>query len=213
MKLTERVQTFFLDITGFLVLLIQQIPGIWVWAPLMAAPVFLLITALLSNLPTSMVETWQAIFVFTEVVLGKILIVLSLIIIVSSVIYLGVKKRNGLVITGPYRFVRHPQYTGFLLLTIGFTSWSYFYLTNFFGVGWLSANDTITLWYLEFIIYIILSVIEDKHLMTKFGAEYESYKSETPSFIPLLKPGKIDIGISVIIFSLLLFFTIQFPLL
>jgi protein-S-isoprenylcysteine O-methyltransferase Ste14 len=212
MKMTERVQTIILDTTGYLVLFVQQIPGIWVWAPLMAAPVILLIAALISNLPTSMIEAYQTFIMVNEVVMGKILIILSVIIIVTSIVYLGVKKRNGLVTTGPYRFVRHPQYTGFLLLTIGLTGWSYFYITNFFGIGWLSANDTIALWYLELAIYIILSFIEDRHLLKKYGDEYASYKSTTPSFLPLLKTGKMDAAISVIIFSLILSFTIQFPL-
>lgn len=175
----------------------------------MAAPVILIMGALVSNLPTSIIEAYGSLFNFNEVFFGKILIILSLVLIIYAIVYLGVKKRKGLVISGPYRFIRHPQYTGFLLLTIGFTGWSYFYITSFFGKSWLSAEETIVLWYLELLAYIILALIEDQYLLKKFGTEYETYKSKTPLLIPFPKTGKFDIVISLIVFSVLLNVVIQ----
>ena len=212
MKILGRLQAIIFGITGYLILLVQQIPGIWVWIPLMAAPVILLLTALVSNLPTSINETYSSLFNFNEVFLGKILIIIGMVFIIYSIVYLGVKKRRGLVTSGPYRFIRHPQYTAFLLLTIGFTGWSYFYITAFFGTSWLSAEETITLWYLELLAYIILALIEDEYLLKKFGVEYESYKNKTPFLIPFLNTGRFDVVISLIAFIILLNVVIQFPL-
>jgi protein-S-isoprenylcysteine O-methyltransferase Ste14 len=178
----------------------------------MAAPVILLLSVLVSNLPTSIIEAYWSLFNFNEVFFGKILIIISVVLIICSVVYLGVKKKQGLVTTGPYRYIRHPQYFGFLLLTIGFTGWSYFYITSFFGMSWLSAEETIALWYLELLAYIILAIIEDQYLLKKFGIEYASYKSNTPLLIPFLKTGKLDIVISIIAFSVILFVVIQFSL-
>lgn len=209
LKYTKKTQQLVLDISGYLILLVQQIPGIWVWLPLMAAPVIIVIGALVSNLPTSMVDTYQSFFMLNEVLFGKILIVIGVFIIITSITYLGVKKRKGLVISGPYRFVRHPQYLGFLLLTIGLTGWSYFYLTNFFGIGWISAEETIVLWYLELILYIILAFIEEKYILKTFQDEYSDYKKNTPLLIPFLKMGKYDSVISVFFFSIFLYLVIQ----
>ncbi|MFX0152042.1 MAG: methyltransferase family protein, partial [Candidatus Hodarchaeota archaeon] len=210
-KILGRVQAIIFGITGYLILLIQQIPGIWIWAPLMAAPVILLLSALASNLPTSITEAYVSFFNFNEVFFGKVLIIISIVIIIYSVVYLAANKKQGLVTTGPYRFIRHPQYLGFLLLTIGFTGWSYFYITSFFGTSWLSAEETVALWYLELLAYIVLAVIEDQYLLKKFGPEYVSYKSNTPLLIPFLKTGKLDSLISMITFSIILFVVIQFP--
>jgi len=212
MKKLGRVQALIFGITGYLILLVQQIPGIWVWIPLMAAPVILLLGALVPNLSDSIIEGYSSLLNFNEVFLGKILIIMSVVLIICSIVYLGVKKRRGLVTSGPYRFIRHPQYTGFLLLTIGLTGWSYFYITSFFGKSWLSAEETIALWYLELLAYIILALIEDQYLLKKFGTDYASYKYNTPLFIPFLKTGKFDTVISLIAFSIMFFVVIQFPI-
>ncbi|MFX0183057.1 MAG: methyltransferase family protein [Candidatus Hodarchaeota archaeon] len=212
MKILGRVQAIIFSITGYLILLVQQIPGIWVWVPLMAAPVILILSAFVSNLPTSVIESYFGFFNFNEVFLGKVLIIISVVLIIYSVVYLGVNKKQGLVTTGPYRFIRHPQYFGFLLLTIGFTGWSYYYITSFFGMGWLSADETIALWYLELLAYVTLAIIEDQYLLKKFGTEYASYKNNTPLLVPFLKTGKLDIVIAIIAFSVILFVVIQFPL-
>jgi protein-S-isoprenylcysteine O-methyltransferase Ste14 len=209
LKYKNKAQKFALDIAGYLILLVQQIPGMWVWLPLMAAPVIMVIGTLISNLPTSMEETYRSFFMLNEVFLGKLLIVIGVFISIYSVLYLGVKKRIGLVISGPYRFVRHPQYLGFLLLTIGLTGWSYFYLTNFFGIGWISAEGTIVLWYLELILYIILALIEEKYLLKSYEKEYSEYKAKTPLLFPVLKMGKYDSVISVFVFSIFLYIVIQ----
>ncbi len=212
MKILSRVQAVIFAISGYLILLVQQIPGIWVWVPLMAAPVILLLGAMVSNLPTSIIEAYSSLFNFNEVFFGKIVIIISVVLIIYSIASLRVKKKQGLVTSGPYRFIRHPQYTGFLLLTIGLTGWSYFSITNFFGMSWLSAEGTIALWYLELLAYIILALIEDEYLLKKFGTDYASYKSKTPLFVPFLKGKKFDTLISMITFSVILFVVIQFPL-
>lgn len=209
MKFNERVQSFFFSSVGYLILLVQQIPGIWIWVPLMAAPLFLILGVLISNLPASITEIYQQFFILEEILIGKILIIISLMIITYSIIYLGINKRKGLVTTGPYRFLRHPQYLGFLFLTIGFTAWSYFLITHTFGMSWISAEEIIILWYLELFAYVILALIEDKYLLKKFGAVYHNYKRKTPLFIPFIKTGKWDIVISLIVFSLTFTVTIQ----
>ncbi|MFX1538469.1 MAG: methyltransferase family protein [Promethearchaeota archaeon] len=208
-ELSTSIQSYFFASVGYLILLVQQIPGIWVWVPLMAAPLFLILGVLISNLPASIAEIYQQFFLFEEILIAKILIILSFVIICYCVIYLGIKKRTGLVTTGPYRFIRHPQYTGFLLLTIGLTAWSYFLITNSFGMSWISVDETIILWYLELFAYIILALIEEKYLLKKFGTEFIDYRKVTPLFIPFIKAGKWDFVISLFFFSLIFVITIQ----
>jgi protein-S-isoprenylcysteine O-methyltransferase Ste14 len=212
MENKKRVNSILIGISGYLILLLQQLPGIWIWVPLMAAPVFLLLGALFVNIPARITDILQGLFSLNEVVLGKVVILLGLALTIYSIIFLGLNKRRGLVISGPYRFIRHPQYTGFILLTIGFTGWSYYYIKYFFGIGWISAEQTIGLWLIQMILYFILAFVEEKHLTSIFGSDYTNYKRETPSFLPFIKMDIINHVVSVIAFSLLFFLVIQFPL-
>lgn len=56
---------------------------------------------------------------------GALFTVVGFLFAVCSVVYLRIHGKDGLVKTGPYRYVRHPQYFGILLMTIGLTGWSY----------------------------------------------------------------------------------------
>jgi protein-S-isoprenylcysteine O-methyltransferase Ste14 len=208
----DRIKSLLISISGYLILLLQQLPGIWVWVPLMAAPVFLLLGALFINIPARITDIFQDLFSLNDVVLGKFVILMGLILTIYSIVFLGIKKRQGLVTSGPYRFIRHPQYIGFILLTIGFTGWSYYYIKYTFGISWISAEQSIGLWYIEMIFYLFLAFVEEKHLASHFGSNYTNYKRETPSFLPFLKIDLINIVASVIGFSLLFFLVIQFPL-
>ncbi|MHA2319468.1 MAG: methyltransferase family protein [Candidatus Hodarchaeales archaeon] len=125
MEVKDRIKSILIGISGYLILLLQQLPGIWIWVPLMAAPVFLLLGTLFVNVPARITDIFQDLFSINEVVFGKFVIIMGLTLTIYSIIFLGIKKRQGLVKSGPYRFIRHPQYTGFILLTIGFTGWSY----------------------------------------------------------------------------------------
>ncbi|MFW9779432.1 MAG: methyltransferase family protein [Candidatus Heimdallarchaeota archaeon] len=211
MKDENRIRAFLISVTGYSILLLQQLPGIWVWIPLMAAPVFLLLGVLISNLPARITDIFQSLISLNEVILGKLAIIMGLIIVIYSIIYLGIKKRHGLVKTGLYRFIRHPQYLGFILLTIGFTGWSYYYIKFTFGISWISAEQTIGLWYIQMFLYFLLAFIEERHLTAAFGAEFTEYKNETSSFLPFAKSDLQNYLSSLIVFSLILMFVIQFP--
>ncbi len=79
---------------------------------------------------------------------------------------------HSLITTGPYKCVRHPMYSAFVLL------WSSFFL--------LSANWFIGL--MGMIAYTILLVFraprEEKMLLDRYGEEYASYRARTGRFIP-----------------------------
>ncbi|MHA2318941.1 MAG: hypothetical protein ACXAC6_14420, partial [Candidatus Hodarchaeales archaeon] len=93
----DRIKSLLISISGYLILLLQQLPGIWVWVPLMAAPVFLLLGALFINIPARITDIFQDLFSLNDVVLGKFVILMGLILTIYSIVFLGTKKRQGLV--------------------------------------------------------------------------------------------------------------------
>lgn len=107
-----------------------------------------------------------------------VFIVLTLVgvaLIVWSLKSLPVKERGrNLVVTGAFKFFRHPLYAAFLLfLNVGFA----FLLNNWVYICWAVLMHPI--WSLN-----IRS--EEKLMKNTFGAEYEAYCGITWRFIPRL---------------------------
>ena len=82
--------------------------------------------------------------------------------------------KGKLVTTGIYRYIRHPQYLGFLLITLGMNVW------------WLTII-TLALWPVLAIVYYKLAKTEEKDAEEKFGEEYLKYKRTVPGWIPRLR--------------------------
>lgn len=76
-----------------------------------------------------------------------------------------------LVTTGIYSYMRHPQYTGFILMTLGLL------------VHWATI-PLLVMWPLLIIQYIRLAKKEEQEMITQFGDEYREYMEKVPRFIP-----------------------------
>jgi len=82
--------------------------------------------------------------------------------------------QSELVTTGLYAYVRHPQYLGFLTLTLGMI------------VQWTTL-PTLLMWPLLVTLYFRLAKQEEKEMEAKFGEKYRQYKSRVSMLIPLPK--------------------------
>src|SRR5262245_24449847 len=79
----------------------------------------------------------------------------------------------GMATTGPYGFVRHPQYVGFILVMLGFlVQWPTILTLAMFPV--LAA------------MYVKLARSEEQDAIAEFGDAYRTYMAEVPGFIPRL---------------------------
>ncbi|MGB7556055.1 MAG: isoprenylcysteine carboxylmethyltransferase family protein [Candidatus Korobacteraceae bacterium] len=85
-----------------------------------------------------------------------------------------VKVDHQLIRSGPYRWVRHPIYSGIILAMIG-TALNRRQLRGFVAV--------VLLW----IGFTIKSRIEERFMAATFGPEYEQYKSSTGAMVPRLR--------------------------
>jgi protein-S-isoprenylcysteine O-methyltransferase Ste14 len=82
--------------------------------------------------------------------------------------------KGKLVTTGLYSYIRHPQYLGFLLITLGM------------NIQWLTFI-MLALWPVLVVLYYKLSKTEEKEAAEKYGEKYLKYKESIPGFIPRLK--------------------------
>lgn len=84
----------------------------------------------------------------------------------------SMKEDHELVTSGPYRFVRHPIYTGMILALFG------------------SVLASGIIWLVIFIIFCINFLyqlpVEEKYMMQLFPNEYPEYKKRTKALIPFV---------------------------
>ena len=80
-----------------------------------------------------------------------------------------------LVTGGIYNFIRHPQYTGIFLITLGMIA------------EWATI-PLVLMWPYLFYLYYQLARKEERDMALEFGGEYLRYKEKTGMFLP--KSGK-----------------------
>jgi protein-S-isoprenylcysteine O-methyltransferase Ste14 len=87
--------------------------------------------------------------------------------------WVQIHEAKGLVTTGIYRYMRHPQYTGILLFTFG---WILYWPTVV----------TLILWPILIGAYVWLAKQEEKQIIEEFGKAYIEYIKQTKRFIPFV---------------------------
>src|SRR6516164_7297377 len=85
------------------------------------------------------------------------------------------QQNRTLATSGPYSYVRHPQYAGFILVMFGFL------------LQWPTIL-TLAMFPVLVAMYVHLAHQEEKDARVEFGAEYDRYSVETPAWFPRLRP-------------------------
>lgn len=87
------------------------------------------------------------------------------------------QRRHELATGGPYAWVRHPQYVGFVLVLLGFLlQWPTLLTLVMFPV---------LLW-----MYVRLARQEEREAIAEFGEAYRAYAARVPAFVPHLSRRK-----------------------
>ena len=89
-----------------------------------------------------------------------------------KVLYEAQRNRT-LAVTGPYAWVRHPQYDGFILIMLGFL------------LQWPTIL-TLVMFPVLVYMYVRLARMEEREVLSEFGDEYALYAATTPAFFPRL---------------------------
>ncbi len=88
------------------------------------------------------------------------------------------QQSHQLATTGPYAYVRHPQYDGFILIMLGFL------------LQWPTLLTLVTFPILVWM-YVRLARREEREVRAEFGEEYARYARRVPGFIPRLG-GRVE---------------------
>ena len=84
------------------------------------------------------------------------------------------QRSHTLATTGPYAYVRHPQYGGFILIMLGFL------------LQWPTL-PTLIMFPILVTMYVRLAHHEERDAVAEFGGAYVRYRATTPAFFPQLR--------------------------
>ena len=107
-------------------------------------------------------------------ILSNVLIFGGFILLAASwrVLY-AAQQKHQLATTGPYGYVRHPQYGGFMLIMLGFL------------LQWPTL-PTLVMFPILVYMYLRLAHREERDVLAEFGEPYARYAKVTPAFFPRL---------------------------
>ncbi|MDX1299710.1 MAG: isoprenylcysteine carboxylmethyltransferase family protein, partial [Pseudomonas sp.] len=113
--------------------------------------------------------------------IGFVLLVIGIIITMTTMsqnayasLILDINEGQKLIDSGLYAHVRHPQYSGFVLIMFGFLlQWPTLLTLAMFPV---------LVW-----MYSRLSIHEERETEKAFGSDWRAYAARTPRFIPRLR--------------------------
>lgn len=84
---------------------------------------------------------------------------------------------GSLVTTGLYRFIRHPQYTGFLMISLGaLFEWA--------------TIPLLILWPVLVVLYVRLARREEREMEERFGDAWRAHADRTGMFLPRIFPKR-----------------------
>ena len=92
-----------------------------------------------------------------------------------QVLYRAAREER-LATDGPYAWLRHPQYLGFILIMAGFL------------LQWPTI-PTLLMFPVLLVVYRRLAIAEERETAAQFAAEWAAYAERTPAFVPR-RPGR-----------------------
>ena len=118
------------------------------------------------------IGSWGMVFGTAMMLTGAALIIAGWRVIHRD--YWSKEVGEGQIVTqGIYRYIRHPQYTGFMLITLGMIA------------DWATL-PLLIMWPVLAGIYYRLARMEEQDMEAEFGDAYRQYRAQTGMFLPRL---------------------------
>ena len=105
-------------------------------------------------------------------ILSIVFIIFGFLLLVKSweILY-NAQCKQTIALSGPYSYIRHPQYAGFIIIMLGFL------------LQWPTLL-TLAMFPILLIMYLKLARTEEHEALKIFGNKYKRYMERTPAFIP-----------------------------
>jgi len=157
--------------------LLQYIPVAGPWHGLMVFPLAYYVFEFFWSFPEFREQQFHLLLFEPKLIFGRVITLAGLAIFLAALIQMLLMRRKGLLTSGLYSVVRHPQYLGIIIMTLGLTIMS---------IQWLGLSLNIVLtWIIEVLGYILLAYYEELNLLNTFEKEYQKYRKKVPFIFPL----------------------------
>jgi len=185
-KIKRKIEAISTRISSIFIPIFQYIPCLSIWKGIMSVP---LITYLIFYFQDPKMLLPDFYFLFRNH--GIYFIIIGFWLFVYSLIF-QLTHRKQLIRTGPYKYMRHPQYLAFILITFGMTL-IVFQTTPVVGFNPFHLSGYTVLfytWICEVLAYIVLGKIEDIALKAKYADKFVEYKNTVSFMFPTIKLKK-----------------------
>ncbi len=189
-KVINKISSISTSISSVLIIFFQYVPCTAIWFGIMSVPLVAYISLFFSN-PNILLVDIQ----FLTRSYGFYVVIFGFIFFSYTVVY-QLTHRKQLMRNGPYKYVRHPQYLAFIIMTLGMTLVAFqtspiydFPLYNVDG-----HTILFLIWIGEILAYIFLGKIEELALKAKYGDKYLEYANDVSFMIPFVNVNRININ-------------------
>lgn len=185
-RIKNKIVSISTSISSFLIPIFQYVPCTAVWFGIMSVPVITYIALFFQN-PGILLYDLRFLFRIP----GTYIALTGFTFYIYALVF-HISHRKQLIRNGPYRFVRHPQYLAFIIMTFGMTlvAFQTSPIVDFNPFNISSYTVILFIWIVEVLAYVILGKIEDIALKSKYSDEYLKYANRVPFMFPVLRLNK-----------------------
>jgi len=181
-KIKNKITSVATSLSSILIPIFQYVPCTAIWFGIMSMPLITYLAFFFQN-PGILVSDFAFLFNSYEIYI----MLVGFTIYIFSLIY-QITHRKQIIQTGPYRYVRHPQYIALIIMTLGMTLIVFQTSPIFnFNLNIDGFTFIFLIWIGEVLAYIILAKIEDYALKAKYGDEFLDYANNVSFMFPFLK--------------------------
>lgn len=187
-------------ITAFL-FAFQYIPAAGPWMGSMILPLAAYICGIVWAYP-EFFEAEITLLLFSErLMFGRVVAVTGFIIFLAAC-FQFLRREEKVVTTGLYSMVRHPQYLGIAIMTLGISIMS----IQFAG----GHPEVLYVWLIQVFGYVLLAAYEEQHLLREYQREYQPYRQKVPFIFPIPRLTKIPEPLFSMVIAFIAAFLVTF---
>lgn len=198
MSMSRKIRNLMKTLCSALLFVFQYIPGAGPWMGPMIFPLVLYVWGLIWAHPDFLEAQITLLFFSERLMFGRIVALMGLAIFLVAFRQF-LRKKVKIITTGLHSLVRHPQYFGIIVMTLGFSIMCIQYRP--------SANfEVLPIWLIQVFGYILLAAYEEHYLLMEHKKEYQQYRDKVPFIFPCPRITIIpDPIVSVILASIIAF--------
>jgi len=179
----------------------QYIPVAGPWYGIMIFPLALYISGLWWTEPDLLGAQINLLLFSQQLMFGRIVAVTGFMIFLGASVHF-LRRKEKINTTGLYSVVRHPQYFGIIIVTLGMTI-----MCIQFKRG--HPPELTNIWLLQVLGYILLAAYEERYLMREHEREYQQYRDKVPFIFPIPRLNKIPEPLVSIVLALFVMFLLM----